>query len=274
MTAFTDPQLALAWVVRLAALGVLIDALQRLVCWRAHRDEGVLGWAWLRTRRRWLRWPPVVVFLRHPHYLGALALQGVAALFLVLFPRYAPGRAVAVWVVFGVALLTHLRNALYGLYGANRMLLVIFVALACWSLAPESALVTAACLWFLALRACLSYATAGWYRLTLPSWRRGTALYEIFNTPMLGSPRIASLLGRHPWMNRALTWSTWVMECSFPLVLLVGFPAGYLFLGWGVAFHLGIAVTMGLNTFVWAWLATYPAIIYSAYAMQGRIGLG
>src|SRR5262249_59699200 len=117
----------------------------------------------------WLRWPPVVVFLRHPHYLGALALQGVAALFLVLFPRYAPGRAVAVWVVFGVALLTHLRNALYGLYGANRMLLVIFVALACWSLAQESVLVTAACLWFLDMRACMSYAPSVWYWLARPS---------------------------------------------------------------------------------------------------------
>lgn len=80
---------------------------------------------------------------------------------------------------------------------------------------------------------------------------------------------MAALLGRHPWISRALTWTTWGLECSFPLVLVVGFPAGYLWLGWGAVFHLGIAVVLGLNTFPWAWLATYPAIIYSVYAVYG-----
>jgi len=34
------------------------------------------------------------------------------------------------------------------------------------------------------------------------------------------------------------------------------------FLGWGLAFHLMNALVMGLNSFLWAFLATYGAIIY------------
>jgi hypothetical protein len=191
MSAWADPLVALEWVTRLAALGVLLDALQRLVCWRAHSDTGVLGWPWLRTRRRLLRWPLVEGFLRHPNYLGVLGLQAAAALYLVLFPQGFVGSAVAVWMVVSGAMLTHLRSFSYGVYGANRMLLVIFVTLALASLAPASALVRTACLWSIALQACCSYATAGWCRLFLPAWRTGTALVEIGR--VMGTPARRSL---------------------------------------------------------------------------------
>ena len=35
-----------------------------------------------------------------------------------------------------------------------------------------------------------------------------------------------------------------------------------LFLAWGVVFHIANAFTMGLNTFFWSFLATYPALLY------------
>jgi hypothetical protein len=41
-------------------------------------------------------------------------------------------------------------------------------------------------------------------------------------------------------------------------------PWRLLFLGWGVAFHLGCAVVMGLNNFLWAFIATYPALLFAA----------
>ena len=36
----------------------------------------------------------------------------------------------------------------------------------------------------------------------------------------------------------------------------------YAYLAAGLAFHTANAMVMGLNTFLWAFEATYPAIIY------------
>jgi hypothetical protein len=44
------------------------------------------------------------------------------------------------------------------------------------------------------------------------------------------------------------------------MLLFAGHPGIALFVAAGVAFHVGIAVTMGLTTFVFAFLAAYPVL--------------
>ena len=45
-----------------------------------------------------------------------------------------------------------------------------------------------------------------------------------------------------------------------PLLVLTG-PRGCLvFIAAGLAFHIGIAFTMGLNLFLWSFAATYPCL--------------
>ena len=69
----------------------------------------------------------------------------------------------------------------------------------------------------------------------------------------------------------ALCWSVIVMETLFPLCLVVPQPWGWPFLGWGVAFHLLCAVIMGLNSFFWAFVATYPALLYASASLRPAI---
>lgn len=38
------------------------------------------------------------------------------------------------------------------------------------------------------------------------------------------------------------------------------------FFAWGLLFHLANALVMGLNSFIWAFVATYPAILFTKEA--------
>ena len=53
-----------------------------------------------------------------------------------------------------------------------------------------------------------------------------------------------------------------VTEALFPLVLLVPHSIGLYFLVGGALFHASCAFVMGLNSFFWAFVATYPAIYF------------
>lgn len=65
-------------------------------------------------------------------------------------------------------------------------------------------------------------------------------------------------------LAKILSWAVMLWEVSFPLSLI--HPAVCaVYLGLGVIFHLSNFYLFGLNRFVWAWIATYPAIVYCSY---------
>jgi hypothetical protein len=45
-------------------------------------------------------------------------------------------------------------------------------------------------------------------------------------------------------------------------MLIAPRPLAILLLLSGIAFHVTAAIAMGLNTFLWSFLATYPALVY------------
>jgi hypothetical protein len=57
------------------------------------------------------------------------------------------------------------------------------------------------------------------------------------------------------------------MECAFTIALIVGYPGCLLFIAWGLTFHLMNATVMGLNSFFWSFISTYPAVIYCSIMM-------
>jgi uncharacterized membrane protein (DUF485 family) len=69
-------------------------------------------------------------------------------------------------------------------------------------------------------------------------------------------------LSEHSALARAATLAVLAWECAFPLVLVLPAPFAYVMLALGVLFHVTNAVVMGLNTFVWSFVATYPAVIW------------
>jgi hypothetical protein len=63
-------------------------------------------------------------------------------------------------------------------------------------------------------------------------------------------------------LKLGLAWSVIVLETLFPLCVIVHPPLFWVFLLWGLGFHIFCAFFMGLNNFVWAFVATYPALLF------------
>jgi hypothetical protein len=117
-------------------------------------------------------------------------------------------------------------------------------------------------LWFLALQACLAYFTAGVAKWMGSHWRDGSGLTGVFTTDAFGNQTLGGFLRRSPSSARLLSWSVIILECTFPLVLIAPEPLLWALLAGGVTFHIVTAFVMGLNTFVFAYFALYPAILF------------
>lgn len=96
-----------------------------------------------------------------------------------------------------------------------------------------------------------------------PAWRNGSALRGVLQTEDYSRSGLSALAGDSPaWVVRRISQLVIVWELSSFLAPFV--PPGFLwiYLGIGIAFHLAVALVMGLNGFFWTFIATYPAILF------------
>jgi len=124
-------------------------------------------------------------------------------------------------------------------------------------------------LYFIAAQALFSYFAAGISKLSSTPWRKGTAFQTIVNTATYGHRRAAFIINSKPWIGSFVGWSVISVEIVFPVALVS--PIGVLIalLCAGAILHLGTAALIGLDTFVWAFTATFPAIIFAHGALVG-----
>lgn len=252
----------------LGSVAVIIGSLETLARPRLLADTALTSWVIARTRTPWLSSKflqgTLGQLLAYPRVFALIVLRLACAVLLII--GVSSVNALAASVVAATFVLTSMRSH-YGTDGADEMSFLIFasLALAFW-FGSEQAQVLA--LWFLALQACLAYFTAGVAKLVSSEWRRGEAIKGILGTEMYGQPWAASVLSRHSGLATVMCWSAIAFECSFPLVLLGVKPLTYALLIGGAVFHIGTAIVMRLNTFLWAFVATYPAIAFCV-AVQG-----
>jgi len=152
--------------------------------------------------------------------------------------------------------------------GSDQMAAFVFSALAIARLTPTSA-VASTLLWVVALQGCLAYLTAGVAKLISPIWRSGAAVPGITSTRMYGSVMAVRLVKGRPWLWMALAWSVILAECVFPASLAAPIPVALALLAGGITFHIMSGVVMGLNTFIWSFLSTYPAILWCHAQLHG-----
>ena len=65
------------------------------------------------------------------------------------------------------------------------------------------------------------------------------------------------------WLARTISWTFTVWEGLFPLALL-DVRLAALFCVVASVFHFLVFRHFGLNRFFWAWMTTYPAILWCA----------
>ena len=158
----------------------------------------------------------------------------------------------------------------YGKDGSNQISFIILAGLAFTFLLPMSSPFQPVGLYFIAAQALLSYFAAGVSKISNAKWREGSALQSILNTATYGHSKAAAVLNRRPWLGGFVGWSVIAVEIVFPVALVS--PPGLLIalLFAGAMLHLATAVLIGLDTFFWAFTATFPAIILVNGILLGR----
>lgn len=247
---------------RLVAVGILIGAFEQWSVREQFRPGGSLFTAAYRASsvRRW-------VSRRHTLAL-LVGAQVVTALMVI---------AAGVRTVWGWGALCVLTMAFIGLRwyrrvggdGADQMASIVLIATVLVAPAFPGDVRLALGVGFIAAQAVLAYSTSGIAKLISPVWRDGTGLAGILSTVDHGTPALGQWLAPHPAFSKLASWGTITFECAFILVLVLPPPAAAALLVAGLIFHAACAVLMGLNSFLWAFPATYPCLWVAAGMIRG-----
>lgn len=248
-------------LLRIAAVAQAIAAVEGLVKHRQFGDDGLLTGQGA-TRSGLL---PTKVRTALDTHAGAIGIHAVAlagALTqLTASPRRRRLHLLAAATSLASNKLFETRNP-YGRDGADQMLGVIYAYRVATALVPDASRSDDLFLRAVNAQTTVSYATAGLAKAISADWLSGSALELIMRTNAYGSTPLAAEIVKRTWASRALSWTTIAWETSYPLVYLLPTREARLAL-WGIkGFHLGIAYTMGLPRFFWAFGAAHQAVDY------------
>jgi hypothetical protein len=255
---------ALALSMRLAGVGILVGGLELLSFRSILRDEGLMSWeiGSLRAKslcsgisgRFWDAW------LRYPVFIWTVVLRVIVSAIIIVSPDRTLLYTATSWMVWWLLFLFTKRNH-YGQDGADQMLLIIFFATAVSRL-HHAVWATELALWMCAIQCMLAYSVAGVAKLSALGWRNGEFLPAVLGTKLYGTSWAAGYLRKSPRTALAMSWAVMLWEISFPLVFLLPWPWGVPILALGLCFHVANAWLMGLGSFLIAFTAAYPAVLF------------
>jgi hypothetical protein len=245
----------LGWSLLLQTLEFFrLLSLDRVGSWAIQREE-------VPTRPVWVR-----SFLDHavqgPGYVALLCLRLTLA--LLLLGGWASLISATLLFASSVLLLFRWRGAFNGgsdfmtLVGVSGLLIAQLVGL----FTHNIDLGWRAGLWYVTVYVVSSYFVSGWVKLLRPEWRSGRAMTLFLDAGVYGPLSVHSLY-RQPRVAALVSWTFTVWEGCFPLALFDVRIAWFMCCTAPV-FHFLVYWHFGLNRFFWAWLATYPAVLYCA----------
>ena len=261
---FIDHDVTLAAAGSAAAVGLVLQAAE-FAKERQLLLEDFFSWKVIRSRyyitlRRPLTRAVIDILCASEVFVPALGIQAVLA---VAFPFVVAGGsgAMAGFIALSVFLLQCLMKfrILVGLDGSDQMQAVVWAGLTAMSFGGEGSHLSMAAGLFISGQLLLSYVVAGWAKLISTTWRSGRAIPAIVKTTTYGSPffhRCFSL----PGVGFLTAWWVMLFESFSPLALIFGRAGAAVLFVVGMSFHLGVAVVMGLWSFLWAFLACFPVL--------------
>jgi len=243
---------------RLSALALLLQSLEWLQVRGVFADNGVWRYAVLAPEQRALPLGLSLLCrlsLPYPSFVALLWLRCAAAL-LVLF--LGESRVWPVLCISQILLCVRFRGASNG--GSDSMSVVLASALSVPALFGRTPLAIQVALLYIGVQVTLSYAIAGLAKLRQPDWLNGEALRHFVVSSPYGVPARVQRILEQRALAAPLGWGVVAFECLFPLAWLD--PRVCLaWLACGVLFHAVNVLTLGLNRFLWAWIAGYPATL-------------
>jgi hypothetical protein len=258
-------------VEAIVCVGVAIASMEMFFVRDILKDDGFLSWRVNRLTRprltRTLGLFGLDAAFDYPNVLVLIALRTAAAAAVVgAVALHLDTRAPLAVAVVCTLLLT-LRGP-QGNDGSDQMASILLIATLLGELVGTGFSRAAAVL-FIAVESAFAYATAGFLKVPMKGWRDGSYVLDVLRTGSFGHPWILRTFEAHRPL--AVVFGLGVAfgdsAIAFAAVLPPSVAAGLL--AFGVILHLGIAAVLGLNTFVWSFVATYPAVLYVSHQLYG-----
>ena len=192
----------------------------------------------------------------------ALLWARLFALFSLVFLGANLGNVTFLFIS-NLAVLIRWRGAFNG--GSDFMTLVVLTGLLIsqWvAYLEDPELGWRACFWYISIQSMTSYFVSGAVKLLRPEWRNGSAMRIFLNAAIHGPLHEGHAL-RKPWLATLGSWTFILWECAAPLALL-DTRLALVFCVIALLFHFLVFWFFGLNRFFWAWVASFPAIVWCA----------
>jgi hypothetical protein len=269
---FSTTDQALTGIAILFAIGVIVTSLELLVeRRRLWHEQGFLAWSIMGAGYSDRMQGPLGRCLNascRPFVLDLLiGLRILASILLILFVAINANFVVPLVVTMLVHLIVHWRLR-YMLDGSDKMSGLVGFTLLISAVFRDDHIIRVAALSFLTAQLTLCYAVAGLAKAATASWWNGRALQGTLGTVVFGVPTLHLFGVRFPMMTRAASWCVILFELSFPLALVGAPTVTVSYLIAGILFHVGVAAVMGFNSFLYFFVATYPAVCYTSSALR------
>lgn len=268
----------LLWTQRFIAIALIQQTLEMLKLRKCCAEGGI--WRWSILQSEFIVFPRFIqrflsFALSDTHFQYLLFLQ-LACSTLLLFTSQP---MLMLFLFMSASLIAmRFRGTFNG--GSDYMTLIILAALTFARSWPRA---VGPAIWYIGIQAGLSYFVAGLVKIKEPRWRNGRMLRDFLSLTNYTIPgRIQKLcqIGRTAKTPTSVqlsgnfanslqsklpfflaSWVVILFECLFPLAFLSP-QVGWVFLFCGFLFHLGNVYLLGLNRFLFVWIAAYPAIYH------------
>ncbi len=122
---------------------------------------------------------------------------------------------------------------------------------------------------YICIHTIFSYFKAGFVKALHSDWRSGQALPAFLERSVYSDvQKFGRWLRSKPKLSVFLCWLTFLFEISVLGILFHPKLAPYYFL-LALGFHFLIYFSFGLNRFFWAWVAAWPAVLFSIGLLAG-----
>lgn len=196
------------------------------------------------------------VFLAEKSFMILMCLQVFIAAINIFDPHFLMSGVLLLCVGFTAM---RWRGTFNG--GSDYMTTLILLSVFVSGFFPDKSLGQLACFAYIGIQTVLSYFLSGLVKLKEKSWRKGKALKELLLYSNYIVDEKTKEVAKKPFMVLMASVIILIFECTFPLAL-TDHRLCMIYLSIGFLFHLENFFVLGLNRFVFAWLAAYPAINY------------
>jgi len=243
-------------------LSIAIASIQNLTNALAYSSRGLLAWPFIKYAYQ-SKFVEARIFDKVFGQKGFIALNITRILAIAAAAATASATATAnTTEKIALTTLLLLHSAIYirsflTMTAADQLntILLAYLVIAAWF--PKTANL---CCCGIAIQTLFCYFANGLIKAIEPRWTSGIHLKGILLTENYSRKTIKKLAEKQNLKTLSRVVIAW--ELAAVIAPFLPKPLLYAYLAIGIGFHATIALVMGLNTFFWSFLATYPAILY------------